>query len=129
MSVREYNGSPQAAGTSFGERLAQMRKQRGLSQDQLGERTGFDKRVISRYETGRNVPSIEVARTLADALGVSLDHLTGLDYSLFVDDAELRGLLRDYEELPAEDRMTIKRLLRAFRVYTSVERKQRELAS
>ena len=114
---------------TFGEQLAAMRKAKGLSQDQLGQRTGYDKRVISRYETGRTLPSIEAARTLAEALGVSLDHLTGLEYSLFVDDAELRGLLKDYEQLPREDQATIKRLLKAYRVYASLERQQQELAA
>ena len=114
---------------TFGEQLTATRKARGLSQEQLGQLTGYDKRVISRYETGRNVPSVNAARTLAEALGVSLDHLTGLTYSLFIDDAELRGLLRDYEQLPEEDQTTIKRLLKAFRVYASFERKQQELAT
>jgi len=116
-----------AFSSTFATRLSEIRERRGLSQEELGERAGgIDKRVISRYETGKTTPSIESACALADALEVSLDHLTGLNYSLFVDDAELRQLLQGYDELGADDRATIKKILKAFSVYSSIEDAQKQ---
>lgn len=113
---------------TFGERLIDARKKRKLSQEQLGELVNIDKRIISRYETDKTLPSIDVARKLAQALQVSLDFLTELDYSLFIDDPEMTKLLQGYGELSDEDKSTVKRLIRAFSVYSRIEHTQGQLA-
>lgn len=51
----------------------------GMSQAELAERAGIDKRQIRRYEAGEAQPSLSVARGIADALSVSLDELAGSD--------------------------------------------------
>lgn len=51
----------------------------GMSQADLAERAGIDKRQIRRYEAGEAQPSLSVARHIADALGISLDELSGSD--------------------------------------------------
>jgi len=112
----------------FGERLTEARKKKGFSQEHLGELIGVDKRIISRYETGKTEPSIEVARKLADALNVSLDHLTGLNHSLFIDDSEMTKLLKDYNSMPEDEKNTVKKLIKAFRFYNKVENAQTQLA-
>lgn len=50
-----------------------------LSQADLAERVGVDKRQIRRYEAGESHPNLPVARDIADALGISLDELAGSD--------------------------------------------------
>ncbi len=55
------------------------------------------------------MPSIDVACKLASALQVSLDYLTGLDYSLFINDPEMTKLLKGYEQLKDEDKGLLKR--------------------
>jgi DNA-binding XRE family transcriptional regulator len=50
-----------------------------MSQADLAERVGIDKRQIRRYEAGEAQPSLTVARGIADALGISLDELAGSD--------------------------------------------------
>ena len=114
---------------TFGDRIITARKKRGFSQEKLGEVIGVDKRIISRYETGKTMPSIEVARKIAVALQVSLDHLTDLDYSLFIDDPEMTRLLKDYDNLPADHKTTIKKVLKAFRVYDQIEAAQSQLSA
>ncbi|OFX36408.1 MAG: hypothetical protein A2X08_14980 [Bacteroidetes bacterium GWA2_32_17] len=64
---------------NFGSNLAQVRKEKNITQQALSELTGFDKRMISRWEGGKTKPNIEAATTLAKALDVSLDVLTGLN--------------------------------------------------
>ena len=60
---------------AFPERLAQLRKERGLSQKQLAEAIGVHYTQLRRYEAGTSQPTLEVLRTLAKTLNVSADTL------------------------------------------------------
>jgi transcriptional regulator with XRE-family HTH domain len=62
---------------SFAERLSEVRKKRGFSQEELAELLGTKGPAIGRYERGVAKPTIEVAGKLAKILGVSLDYLVG----------------------------------------------------
>ncbi len=112
----------------FGTRLADTRKEKGFTQDDLEKATGINKRLISRYEKNDTMPSIDVARKLASALQVSLDYLTGLGYSLFINDPEMTKLLKGYEQLKDEDKHIIKKMLKAFSFYSKIEEAQTNLA-
>jgi transcriptional regulator with XRE-family HTH domain len=59
----------------FPERLATLRKERGLTQLALGEAAGVNVSQIRRYEGGTSQPTLEVLRKLAIALSVSADVL------------------------------------------------------
>lgn len=63
--------------TVFSRRLKALREERGLSQAQLANASGIDKSAIARYETGRTLPGIDRAVTLARALDCSVDVLAG----------------------------------------------------
>ena len=63
--------------TSFGERLRQIRKERGETQDEFAARIGTSKQVLSRYESGQRIPKISLAEKYAQALSVSVDYLMG----------------------------------------------------
>lgn len=57
-----------------------MREQRtalGISQAELAEQVGVDKRQIRRYEAGEAQPSLSVAKAIAHALNISIDELAG----------------------------------------------------
>lgn len=110
-----------------GTKLAKTRKEKGWTQDDLEKATGINKRLISRYEKNDTMPSIDVARKLASALKVSLDYLTDLDYSLFINDPEMTRLLKGYEQLKDEDKATIKKMLKAFSFYSRIEDTQANL--
>lgn len=60
---------------AFADRLAFARKQKKIKQSDLGKMVGTSGDIIGKYERGENVPSIEVATKIADALGVTLDYL------------------------------------------------------
>jgi transcriptional regulator with XRE-family HTH domain len=49
----------------------------GLTQAQLAEAAGVDRRQIRRYEAGETHPTLPVAAAIARVLGVSLDELAG----------------------------------------------------
>ena len=59
----------------LGDRIKELRKQQGWSQDELAAKAGGDARGISRYENSHITPSLEALVRIAEALNVSLDHL------------------------------------------------------
>jgi transcriptional regulator with XRE-family HTH domain len=60
---------------ALGERIREIRKERGWSQAQLGKLIGTDSQYVSRYENGRISPSVDALVRLAAALEVSTDYL------------------------------------------------------
>lgn len=60
-------------------RCVALRKKRGLSLDEAGERAGFTKSHMWEFEQGRAVnPTIRMLLGLARAYGVSLEHIVGI---------------------------------------------------
>lgn len=59
----------------IGARIAEARQRSGLSQAELGEKSGIAQTQISRYEIGRAVPRRDALMKLADALGVHVGWL------------------------------------------------------
>lgn len=62
---------------TFGERLRQLRTEKGLTQKQLAVETGTSERGIQNYEMGIRNPAFDVLIDLADYFDVSLDYLCG----------------------------------------------------
>lgn len=94
----------------FPNRLAETRKERGLTQEALGDSVGLTKLQIYRYEKGSSQPTLEVLKKIAITLHVSLDELV-------FDDAErdptedLRLRFELIQGMSEEDQKTIKSLL------------------
>ena len=59
----------------FGEALRERRLAAGLSQEDLAERCGIDRKSISRMETGTFSPRLDSVWTVADALDLPLSTL------------------------------------------------------
>ena len=59
----------------LGRRIAELRREARLSQDQLADRAGVERRSIQRYEGGTRDPRFADLLLLADALGVPLANL------------------------------------------------------
>ncbi|MBR1974609.1 MAG: helix-turn-helix transcriptional regulator [Clostridia bacterium] len=57
--------------------IAELRKQQGLSQQQLAQKIGTSQANVSRWEQGLNEPSIIECWKIADYFDVSLDLLCG----------------------------------------------------
>lgn len=62
----------------FGSRLKELRRQSGLTQQQLADRVGVTKSVISFYELRERSPSPEVLAKLSNVFHVSTDWLLGI---------------------------------------------------
>lgn len=65
--------------SNLGARLQRIRKQRGLTQKGLAERINKSVSAISSYETNAQSPPLDVLISIAAALTVSLDYLTGFE--------------------------------------------------
>lgn len=59
----------------LGQALHLARKDRSLSQEELGHRTGIHRNYIGGIERGERSPTVVVVSQIADALGVSLPDL------------------------------------------------------
>ena len=62
----------------IGKKLRELRKERGWTQEELGERLHIHRSTVSYWETGFTDPPLEMARALALLYGVSADYLLGL---------------------------------------------------
>jgi transcriptional regulator with XRE-family HTH domain len=63
---------PSKSAPSFGQRLAAVRKGKGISQEQFAKLLGATRTAVGYYERRAINPSIELIRRCADALGVSI---------------------------------------------------------
>jgi transcriptional regulator with XRE-family HTH domain len=63
----------------FGEILRDIRKEKGLSQSELGKLIGTSKAVISKYENSMSYPSYDVLIRIASTFKVSTDYLLGVE--------------------------------------------------
>lgn len=57
------------------DRIAQARKQAGLSQEQLGEQLGVSRQAVSKWESGQANPDVDYLTRMCTLLGVSADWL------------------------------------------------------
>lgn len=62
---------------SFGSRISSLRKQKGLSQQELADRLNVSKSSIAMYETEKREPDFEILERLAEYFSVSIDYLIG----------------------------------------------------
>lgn len=58
----------------FGQRIVELRDKAGISQEQLAERAGITSNNLSRIETGRYSPGIDILIRIGDAIGMKLTY-------------------------------------------------------
>lgn len=59
----------------IGRFIAELRRQKGLTQEALGEKIGVTNKTISRWETGSYMPDIEMIQLLAQEFQVNINEL------------------------------------------------------
>ncbi|GAA4277915.1 helix-turn-helix domain-containing protein [Aquimarina mytili] len=88
--------------TTFGNRLKNIRTEKGIKREELASLIGTSSAIIGRYERNERTPSIDIAMNIAQALNVSLDFLAG-DTSVLVKDKEVLQRIEDISNL-SDDR-------------------------
>ena len=91
---------------NIGNKISSLRKEKGLSREDIGKIVGTSGAVIGRYEREEITPSIEVAAKIANALDISLDYLTGGTSSI-VKDKKMLYRLELLQKVSKKERDTI----------------------
>ena len=84
----------------FNEKLIELRKKEGLSQEQLGNKVNVSRQTISKWELGETTPELEKLIELSKVFNISIDKLVGKenDETLNGDQRIFYGKVRlDYE--------------------------------
>ena len=95
----------------IGKRIKDLRTQRKLSQQELGDLLGVTKVSVCGYENGSRTPSLDTFKVIADEFGVATDYLLGREVvvkdeetgeclgNISKDDIEIIAELRNYPNL------------------------------
>lgn len=59
----------------LGENIKTLRKQRGLTQEELGQKMGVNRSMIGSYEEGRAIPKLQVLQAMAHYFGTTIDSM------------------------------------------------------
>ena len=62
---------------NIGNKISELRKEKGWSQTDLAQAVNASRDIIGKYERGEHSPSIEMATKLAETLDVTVDYLLG----------------------------------------------------
>ena len=68
----------------FNEKLQELRKQKGLTQEELAEKLYVSRTAISKWESGRGYPNIESLKAIAKLFSVTVDELLSTDEVLTI---------------------------------------------
>lgn len=79
----------------LGSRIKELRRNKGLSQDQLSEEIGIDPKHLSRIELGKSFPYMETLEAIAKSLQVELKDLFDFTHLEFpaIDKKQIEELL------------------------------------
>lgn len=92
---------------SFGERLARLRKSKGMTQEDIAKKVTISPQAVSKWENDISSPDISILGQLADIFGVSVDELLGRENSESVSACETckesEGIFLEDEEDDDED--------------------------
>jgi len=78
----------------FHEKLQELRKNRGLTQEELAEELYVSRTAISKWESGRGYPSIDSLKEISNYFSVTIDELLSTDKLLSIAEKENRANLR-----------------------------------
>ena len=101
-------GTPSLA--HFSQRLATLRKEKSLTQQQLADRIQSHVQQLKRYEAGSSQPTLDVIRKLAVVLGVTSDQLL-FGKNERGPDEELRLQFEAVSQFNAEEKQVVRSLL------------------
>ncbi len=97
----------------FGDRITLVRKQKKISQSELGKLANVSGDIVGKYERNEMKPSIETARRLANALNVTLDYLVG-DSDTTVFDKDITKRIEDIIDMNSEDKNALFKIIDAY---------------
>ena len=113
------------ASMSLGEKIKQLRQEKGYSQTLLEKRSGVNSKLLSKYENGRIIPTADTLRKIAEGLDISADYLifdnVPKDGRCQLNDLELFERFKEVELMDSENRKMIVNLIDAVIIKTKVQ--------
>ena len=79
----------------FHEKLQSLRKSRGLTQEELAESLYVSRTAISKWESGRGLPSIDSLKDISQFFSISIDDLLSSEKLLFIAEKENKSNIRE----------------------------------
>ena len=83
----------------FNEKLQELRKNQGLTQEELARAIFVSRTAVSKWESGRGYPNIDSLKALADYFSVTVDELISPDEIITAAEDEKRELIGQYTSL------------------------------
>ena len=83
----------------FNEKLQELRKQKGLTQEDLAKKLYVSRTAISKWESGRGYPSIESLKAIAKFFGVTVDELLSTDEALTLAEKDTKEKEKHFRDL------------------------------
>ena len=83
----------------FNEKLQELRKNRGLTQEELAESLYISRTAVSKWESGRGYPNIESLKEISKYFSVSIDELLSSEKLLFIAEKENKTNIKNICEL------------------------------
>ena len=74
----------------LGEKLQELRKQKGLTQEELAEILYVSRTAVSKWESGRGIPNIESLKSISKYFSISIDELLSGEQLLAAADEDLK---------------------------------------
>jgi len=99
--------------SKIGDRIAYLRKVKGISQTDLANSIKASREAIGKYERNEAMPSVETAKKIADVFEVTLDFLIDESANASFDKQTVKRL-KDIEHLSDDDRKTLFAMMDAF---------------
>ena len=83
----------------FNEKLQELRKQKGLTQEELAEALFVSRTAISKWESGRGYPNIDSLKAIAKFFGVTIDQLLSGDELLTIAEEDTKQKESHFRDL------------------------------
>lgn len=109
----------------FGDRLKELRKNKNISQEEIGKLCGVAKNTVSSWENNINQPSIETLTKLAEYFNVSIDYLLGFNQDDLDKIAKLKSACQEAGLMTGQD-FTLEEFEKAMMIVETLRRKENE---
>ena len=83
----------------FNEKLQELRKKKGLTQEELAEVLFVSRTAISKWESGRGYPNIDSLKAIAKFFGTTIDELLSSDELLTIAEEDTKQMKHHFRDL------------------------------
>ena len=101
----------------IGSFLKELRKEKNITQEQLAETLGTSRRTVSRWETGTNMPDLDILIDIADFYGVELRELLDGERKSEKMDKELEETVLKVADYSNEEKIKLTKFVHCFMIF------------